>query len=177
MDQAQVALFFNARKMDKARLRSDNFISVSRDGRCRSSNKDYGSKHDRSRSRFTSRNSEVKCFKCGDLGHIMWNRPRKYADDKDKDDTNLASGEGSIDCFLIEKGGLLAATAKYDESSKEEWELDCDCVNHVFARKGCFGELQEGVTAKLNLADSTVDVMVEWLRKKNLVGWCILWTG
>ncbi|KAK9740844.1 hypothetical protein RND81_03G064900 [Saponaria officinalis] len=171
MDQAQAALLsFNARKKDKAGLRSDDFIGVARDGRGRSSNRDSGSKHGRSRSRFTSRNSEVKCFQCGDLGHIRRNCPRKYADDKDKGDTNLASGEGSIDCFLIEEGGLLAATEKYDASSKKEWELDCDCVNHVCARKDAFGELQGSVTGKLNLADSTVDVMGGVVKNKTSCG-------
>ncbi|VFQ86876.1 unnamed protein product [Cuscuta campestris] len=88
LEQAQSALLsFDARRKDKAGVRSDDAVAAIAHGggRGRSSIRDYKSKHGRSKSQNAPKN-EVRCYKCGELGHIRRDCPKKR---EGKNDANL----------------------------------------------------------------------------------------
>ncbi|VFQ63901.1 unnamed protein product [Cuscuta campestris] len=160
LEQAQLAfLSFDARRKDKAGVRSDDAVAAIAHGggRGRSSIRDYKSKHGRSKSQNAPKN-EVRCYKCGELGDIRRDCPKKR---EGKNDANLVrDGETGSSSLGNESDELFMVANGYDEASGNDWVLDSACVSHICSRKEHFETLQEGMTKILRLADnSTVAVM------------------
>ncbi|VFQ61495.1 unnamed protein product [Cuscuta campestris] len=160
LEQEQSALLsFDAKRKDKAGVRSDDAVAAIAHGggRCRSSIRDYKSKHGRFKSQNAPKN-EVHCYKCGELGHIRRDCPKKR---EGKNDANLVrDGETGSSSLGNESDELFMVANGYDEASGNDWVLDSACVSHMCSRKEHFEKLQEGMTKILRLADnSTVAVM------------------
>ena len=89
------------------------------------------------------RDTRIKCFHCGKLGHKISECRKRLAGEKEKSQAKLASERDA------------AFAAKYDASTAEEdkWYVDSGATQHISSRKEWFHKYEEIPSRHIYLAD------------------------
>lgn len=83
------------------------------------------------------RNPNIKCFYCGELGHVQYTCPQVREELKE---LKKNQGAGSVSLVAADEDALLV---QEDKGSKEEWVLDSGCSHHICVRKEWFSSYEK----------------------------------
>lgn len=112
----------------------------------------YGQRtpHGRGRGRYRRGMNKalVECYYCHDLGHFLFECPKKNKEPKDEKETKAHFAETSEEMLL------MAYTDADTTIGETSWFLDSGCSNHMCGRKELFSHLDETFRKSVKLGNN-----------------------